>query len=281
MIFDVFIRRPRLAMVISLVITLAGLISILVIPVAQYPDIAPPTVRVTANYSGADARTVEESIAQPLENAINGVSGMRYMKSTSVNDGSYSLSVSFDLATDPDIATVNVQNRAQLAVAKLPQEVRTTGLTIAKVSTDLLQVFMFSSSDDTHTQLFLSNFVTLNILDELKRVPGVGDASVFGARDYSMRIWIDPQKLANYGLSTGDVISAVQSQNVQAAAGRIGAPPFSDDQRLQLTITTKGRLSTVEEFGGIVVRGETDGSFVRLRDVARRARGRQLRYHCP
>jgi len=269
MIFDVFIRRPRLAMVISLVITLAGLISILVIPVAQYPDIAPPTVRVTATYSGADARTVEESIAQPLENAINGVSGMRYMKSTSVNDGSYTLNVSFDLSTNPDIATVNVQNRAQLAVAKLPQEVRTTGLTIAKVSTDLLQVFMFSSEDDTHTQLFLSNFVTLNILDELKRVSGVGDASVFGARDYSMRIWIDPQKLANYGLSTGDVISAVQSQNVQAAAGRIGAPPFNEDQRLQLTITTKGRLTSVEEFSNIVVRSEPDGSFVRLRDVAR------------
>ncbi|MGE0768282.1 MAG: efflux RND transporter permease subunit [Hyphomicrobiaceae bacterium] len=269
MIFDVFVRRPRLAMVISLVITLAGLISIFVIPVAQYPDIAPPTVRVTATYSGADARTVEESIAQPLENAINGVPGMRYMKSSSVNDGSYTLNVSFDLSTNADIATVNVQNRSQLAQAKLPQEVRTTGLTIAKVSTDLLQVFMFHSEDESHTQLFLSNFVTLNILDELKRVPGVGDASIFGARDYSMRIWIDPQKLANFGLSTSDLIAAIQSQNVQAAAGRIGAPPFSDDQRLQLTITTKGRLSSAEEFGNIVVRSESDGSFVRLRDVAR------------
>ncbi|MGE0514761.1 MAG: efflux RND transporter permease subunit, partial [Hyphomicrobiaceae bacterium] len=206
---------------------------------------------------------------QPLEIAINGVSGMRYMKSSSVNDGSYTLNVSFDLATDPDIATVNVQNRTQLAEAKLPQEVRTTGLTIAKVSTDLLQVFMFYSEDESHTQLFLSNFVTLNILDELKRVPGVGDASVFGAQDYSMRIWIDPQKLANFGLSSGDVISAVQSQNVQAAAGRIGAPPFNNDQRLQLTITTKGRLSSAEEFGNIVIRSESNGSFVRLRDVAR------------
>ena len=267
--FDIFIRRPRLAIVISLVITLAGLIAIAVIPVAQYPDIAPPTVRVTASYAGADARTVEESIAQPLENAINGVPGMRYMKSSSVNDGSYTLNVSFDIATNPDIATVNVQNRARLAEAKLPQDVRTTGLTIAKVSTDLLQVFMFHSSDDSHDQLFLSNFVTLNVLDELKRVPGVGDASIFGARDYSMRIWIDPQKLANFGLSTGDVISAIQTQNVQAAAGRIGAAPLSDDQRLQLTITTKGRLSTAEEFGAIVVRSAADGSFVRLRDVAR------------
>ncbi len=269
MIFDIFIRRPRLAMVISLVITLAGLISILVIPVAQYPSIAPPTVRVTATYTGADARTVEESIAQPLENAINGVTGMRYLKSTSANDGSYTLNVTFDLSTDPDIATVNVQNRANLAISKLPQEVRTTGLTIQKVSTDLLQVFMFHSSDDSHDQLFLSNFVTLNVLDELKRVAGVGDASIFGARDYSMRIWIDPQKLANFGMTPNDVIEAVQSQNVQAAAGRIGAAPLSDDQRLQLTITTKGRLSSAEEFGNIIVRSEPDGSFVRLNDVAR------------
>ncbi len=269
MIFDIFIQRPRLAMVVSLVITLAGAIAIMVIPVAQYPDIAPPTVRVTGTYAGADAKTVEESVAQPLENAINGVSGMRYMKSTSVNDGSYTLNVSFDLSVDPDIATVNVQNRASLAEAKLPQEVRTTGLTIAKVSTDLLQVFMFHSEKPEHDQLFLSNFVTLNIIDELKRVPGVGDASIFGARDYSMRIWIDPQKLANYGLAVTEVISAVQSQNVQAAAGRIGAAPLSDDQRMQLTITTKGRLTSAKEFGDIVLRSETDGSFVRLKDVAR------------
>jgi hydrophobe/amphiphile efflux-1 (HAE1) family protein len=269
MIFDVFIRRPRLAMVISIVLTLAGLIAMSVIPVAQYPEIAPPTVRVSATYSGADAKTVEESIAQPLENAINGVTGMRYMKSTSANDGSYSLTVSFLLGTDPDIDTVNVQNRANLATAKLPEEVRRTGLTISKVSTDLLQVFLFYSPKGDKDDLFLSNFVTLNILDELKRVPGVGDASIFGARDYSMRIWIDPERLANFGLSTQDVIAAVQSQNVQAAAGRIGAAPLSTDQRLQLTVTTKGRLSTTEEFGDIIVRAESDGSFVRVRDVAR------------
>ena len=256
-------------MVISLVITLAGLISISVIPVAQYPDIAPPTVRLTANYLGADPRTVEESVAQPLESVINGVPGMRYMKSTSAGDGSYTLNVSFDLSTNPDIATVNVQNRSRLAEAKLPQDVRSTGLTVQKVSTDLLQVFMFHSEDPAHDQLFLSNFVTLNILDELKRVPGVGDASIFGARDYSMRIWIDPQKLANLGISTTDIISAIQAQNVQAAAGRIGAAPLDGDQRLQLTITTKGRLSSAEEFGAIVLRSEADGSFVRLRDVAR------------
>jgi len=269
MIFDIFIRRPRLAMVISIVITLAGLIATQTIPVAQYPEIAPPTVRVSASYPGADANTVEESIAQPLENAINGVTGMRYMKSTSANDGSYSLTVSFLLGTDADIDTVNVQNRANLATAKLPEEVRRTGLTISKVSTDLLQVFLFYSPQGDKDQLFLSNFVTLNILDELKRIPGVGDASIFGARDYAMRIWIDPQKLANFGLSAQDVILAIQSQNLQAAAGRIGAAPLSADQQLQLTVTTKGRLSTTDEFGNIIVRSGGDGSFVRVRDVAR------------
>ena len=269
MIFDTFIRRPRLAMVISIVLTLAGLIAITVIPVAQYPEIAPPTVSVSASYAGADAKTVEESIAQPLENAINGVSGMRYMRSTSANDGSYSLTVSFLLGTDPDIDTVNVQNRANLATAKLPEEVRRTGLTIAKRSTDLLQVFLFYSPDGKQDQLFLSNFVTINVLDEIKRVPGVGDASIFGARDYAMRIWIDPTKLGNFGLSAQDVISAIQSQNVQAAAGRIGAAPLSQDQRLQLTVTTKGRLATAEEFEDIIVRASGDGSFVRVKDVAR------------
>jgi len=269
MIFELFIRRPRLAMVMSLVIALAGLISLLVIQVAQYPDIAPPTVRVTAQYNGADAQIVEQSIAQPLEEAVNGVTGMRYMKSTSANDGSYSLSVTFAIGTDPDIDTVNVQNRVALATSKLPQDVRTNGLTVSKVSTDILQVFMFHSSNPAHDQLFLSNFVTLNILDELKRVPGVGDASIFGARDYSMRIWVDPEKLAGYNLTTGDIISAVRSQNVQAPAGRIGAAPLGPDQRLQLTVTTSGRLSTPKAFGNIILRAMPDGSFVRLKDVAR------------
>ncbi|CFX09243.1 Efflux pump membrane transporter BepG [Candidatus Filomicrobium marinum] len=268
MIFDVFIRRPRLAMVISIVMTLAGVIATLVIPVAQYPDIAPPTVRVSANYGGADAVTVEESIAQPLENAINGVSDMRYMKSTSSNDGSYSLTVAFTLGTNPDINTVNVQNRTGLATSKLPEEVRRTGLTVAKVSTDLLQVFLFHSPDGSKDQLFLSNFVNISILDEIKRVPGVGDASIFGARDYSMRIWIDPERLANFDLSAQDVIQAIQSQNVQAAAGRIGAAPLSSDQRMQLSIVTQGRLVSEDEFANIIVRGGENGAFVRVKDVA-------------
>ena len=255
-------------MVISIVMTLAGAIAAMVIPVAQYPEIAPPTVRVSASYGGADAETVEASIAQPLENAINGVSDMRYMKSTSSNDGSYSLTVAFTLGTNPDINTVNVQNRASLATAKLPEEVRRTGLTVAKVSTDLLQVFLFYSPDGSKDQLFLSNFVNLTVLDEIKRVPGVGDASIFGARDYAMRVWIDPERLANFDLSAQDVIQAIQSQNVQAAAGRIGAAPLSEDQRMQLSIVTQGRLVTEEEFGNIIIRGGENGAFVRVRDVA-------------
>ncbi|MFV0299259.1 MAG: efflux RND transporter permease subunit [Hyphomicrobiaceae bacterium] len=269
MIFDVFIKRPRLAMVISIVITLAGAIALFNIPVSQYPAIAPPTVRVTATYPGANSGTVEESVAQPLENVINGVSGMRYMKSTSASDGSYTLNVTFDLTTDPDIATVNVQNKAALATAKLPQEVRATGLNIQKVSTDLLQVFAFHSTNPERDQLYLSNLVTINVIDELKRIDGVGDVFNFGARDYALRIWMDPEKLANLNLTPADIIAAVQAQNQQAAAGRIGAAPLANNQQMQLTVNTKGRLVTAKEFANIIVRSSPDGSFVRLSDVAK------------
>ena len=219
MISDVFITRPRMAIVIAVVITIAGLISILSIPVAQYPDIAPPTVRVSATYSGADALTLEESVAQPMESVVNGVSGMRYMKSTSSNSGSYQLNVSFRLDIPPDIATVNVQNKSKQAEAKLPEEVRRLGLSIDKVSTSLLQVFAFHSSDPSHDQLFLSNFVTINIIDELKRINGVGDVLNFTAQDYSMRVWIDPSKLANLNLTPQDIIAAVE-QSEQAGRRR-------------------------------------------------------------
>ena len=269
MISDIFITRPRMAIVIAIVITIAGLVSIFSIPVAQYPDIAPPIVRVSATYPGADANTLEESVAQPMESVVNGVSGMRYMKSTSSNSGSYQLNVAFQLDVQPDIATVNVQNRSKQAEAKLPEQVRRLGLSIDKVSTSLLQVFAFHSTDAGHDQLFLSNFVTINIIDELKRINGVGDVLNFVAQDYAMRIWIDPDKLANLNLTPQDIISAVSNQNTQAAAGRIGAAPISNDQKLQLTITTKGRLASAEEFGKVIVRSNTDGSVVRVADVAR------------
>lgn len=270
MIFNVFIDRPRLAMVISIIITLAGLMAAIGIPVAQYPNIAPPTVHVGATYPGADAATISTAIAQPIENAVNGVPGMRYMQSTSTNDGGYSLTITFEQNIDPDTASMNVSNRVNMVLGKLPQEVRNNGLTVGAGSSDLLQIMSFYSDKPEHDQLFLSNFVTLNILDDLKRVPGVGEAAVMGARDYAMRIWIDPQKLVNYGLSTNDVARAVQMQNIQAPAGRIGAAPImSDDQRLELAISSKGLLSTPEEFGNIVLRSNDDGSTTRLKDVAR------------
>ncbi|MCT8265804.1 MULTISPECIES: efflux RND transporter permease subunit [Afifella] len=269
MIFDVFIRRPRLAFVISILITLVGLISIAVIPVAQYPDIAPPTISVSTQYIGASAETVEQAIAQPLESAINGVEDMRYMKSTSSSDGSYELNVTFELGTDPDVAAINVQNRVAQVESQLPAEVRSVGINVARASRDQLQVFLFYSPDDRFDELFIANFVGLNVIDELKRVNGVGNVQVFGERDYAMRIWLDPQKLSNLELTPADIAAAVESQNVQAAAGKIGAAPLVDAQRLELTINTKGRLSDAEEFRNIILRSNPDGSVVRLGDVAR------------
>ncbi|WP_295557857.1 efflux RND transporter permease subunit [uncultured Hyphomicrobium sp.] len=270
MIFNAFIDRPRLAMVISIIIALAGGMAAVGIPVAQYPNIAPPTVHVSTTYPGADAATVATAIAQPIENAVNGVPGMRYMQSTSTNDGGYSLSITFEQGVDPDTASMNVSNRVNMVLGRMPQEVRNAGLTVGTGSSDLLQIMSFYSDNPEHDQLFLSTFVTLNILDDLKRIPGVGEAAIMGARDYAMRIWIDPQKLIDYNLSTNDIVDAVRAQNIQAPAGRIGAAPIvSSDQRLELAISSKGLLSTPEEFGNIVLRSHDNGSTTRLKDVAR------------
>jgi HAE1 family hydrophobic/amphiphilic exporter-1 len=265
----VFIDRPRLAMVIAIVITLAGALSMRAIPVAQFPDIVPPQVSVTAVYPGASADVVEATVAQPIESQINGVDRMLYMKSTSGNDGTYSLTVTFALGTDPDINTVNVQNRAQLATAKLPQEVSRQGLTIKKKSSALLLVIGLSSPEGTYDALFLSNYATINIVDELARVPGVGDAGIYGPLNYSMRVWLNSDRLTSLALSPKDIIQAIQSQNTQAAVGRIGAAPVGIDQQFQLSIRTKGRLTDPKEFENIVVRANPDGSIVRIRDVGR------------
>jgi hydrophobe/amphiphile efflux-1 (HAE1) family protein len=266
---NVFIDRPRLSIVIAIIMVVAGTAALLGIPLAQYPEIVPPQVRVSASYPGASAAVVESTVAQVIESQVNGVDRMIYMRSVSGNDGSYSLTVSFELGTDPDINTVNVSNRVQLALSRLPQEVQRAGVSVKKQSAALLYVIAITSPDASRDALFLSNYATINILDELRRVNGVGDASLFGPQDYAMRVWIATDRLTGLGLTAQDVIGAIQGQNIQAAAGRIGARPISDDQSLQLNIVTQGRLADPEEFGAIVIRTNPDGSTLRVRDVAR------------
>src|SRR4051812_26070579 len=265
----IFIERPRLATVIAIVTTIAGLLSLMVIPIAQYPDIVPPQVSVTTSYPGASAAIVEATVAQPIESQVVGVDKMIYMKSVSGNDGSYSLKVSFELGTDPDINTVNVNNRVQVALSKLPEDVSKQGVTVKKQSSALLGVIGLYSPKQTHDELFISNYVTINLLDQIKSTPGVGDATLFGPQDYAMRAWVRTDRLTGLNLTTQDIINAIQSQNVQAAVGRIGARPTSNDQQVQLNIQTKGRLSSVADFDNIVVRTNPDGSVLRLSDVAR------------
>jgi hydrophobe/amphiphile efflux-1 (HAE1) family protein len=269
MISDVFVERPRLAVVIAIVITLAGLISLTRIPVAQFPDIVPPQVSVQTRFPGASATVVETTVAQPLEAQINGVDKMLYMRSNSANDGSYALSITFALGTDPDIDTVNVNNRVQAALAKLPAEVQRNGVTVRKQSAAILQFMQFYSEGGKQDPLFLSNYVTINVLDAIARVPGVGQAFVFGALDYSMRIWFSTERLTQLGLAPSDIIAALTAQNVQGAVGRVGARPIADDTQFQINLQTKGRLTTPEEFGAIVLRANPDGSVLRVRDVAR------------
>ena len=275
MISKVFVDRPRMAAVVSIVIAVAGLLAIFAIPVAQYPNITPPVVQVTATYPGADAQTIADTVASPIEQQVNGVEDMLYMSSTSSASGAYTLTVTFAVGTDPDIAQVNTQNRVSQALALLPQEVQNLGVTVQAESTNLLLVVNVFSPDESKTPLFLSNFTTINVQNEIARLPGVGSANQFGPLNYSMRVWLEPEKMSALGISPQDAVRAIQAQNIQAALGAIGAAPIADDQVTQYTIVTQGQLVDPEEFADIVVRTGQDGAIVRIRDIARVELGSQ------
>ncbi|MGB7160939.1 MAG: multidrug efflux RND transporter permease subunit [Tepidisphaeraceae bacterium] len=264
-----FIDRPVFAAVLSIVTILVGAIAMFNLPVAQYPEIAPPTVVVNARYPGANAQVVSDSIATPIEQQINGVENMLYMSSQCNNDGSLQLTVTFALGTDLDIAQVQVQNRVALAEPQLPEEVRRQGVTVRKSSPDITLVIQLFSPGEKFDRLYLSNFATLNVRDQIARVAGVGDIRVFGARDYAMRLWVDPQKMTARGITAGDVVAAVREQNVQVAAGVVGAPPLPPGAAdFQFTVNAQGQLQTEEEFGDIVVKRGEGGRVTRVRDVA-------------
>lgn len=271
-----FIQRPKFALVISIILTLAGAISLAILPVAEYPKISPPSVSVSAFYTGASAEVVEQAIADPIETSVNGVEDMIYMSSKSANDGSYNLNVTFDVGTDPDMAQVNVQNRVAQIESKLPQEVRMVGVTVKKRSPDLLMVLNFYSPNGKYDDQFLINYVNLNIKDQLARVSGISEVNVLGGGEYAMRVWLDPEKMANLNLTTTDVYAALAEQNVQVAAGRIGAAPYSNPQEVQFNLVTKGRLETADEFENVVLRASQDGSTVYLKDVARIELGKKF-----
>ncbi|HAY26974.1 MAG TPA: multidrug efflux RND transporter permease subunit [Candidatus Accumulibacter phosphatis] len=264
-----FIERPIFAIVVSVLLVVAGLAAMRALPVAQYPEIAPPVVTVQAIYPGASAEVIESTVAAPLENAINGLPGMIYMSSNSSSNGVVQIQVTFDIGSDIDIAAVNVSNRVKQVESRLPLEVRRQGVTVEPGSSAFLQVLAFYAPDGRHDDLFTSNYVTLNVLDRLKRLPGTTNVQIFGAKDYAMRIWLQPDRLAQLKLTPGDVARAIDEQNAQFAAGKVGQAPIGKGQDLVYTITSKGRLADPAQFAAIIVRANPDGSSVRLGDVAR------------
>ena len=277
MFSHLFIDRPIFATVLSIVIVIVGTVALTQLPIAQYPEVAPPTITVTANYPGANAKVVADTVATPIEQEVNGVENMIYMSSRCTNDGQMLLDVTFKLGTNLDMAQVLVQNRVKIAEAKLPEDVKRQGVTTKKKSPSILLCVNLISEKETDPetkkerfkfdQLALSNYATINIKDELARVTGVGDVTFLGPRDYSMRVWLDPQKLAARNMTAGDVIRAIREQNVQVAAGRLGQPPTPTGQNFQLTLNTLGRLETEDQFRAIVVKTASDGSATYLRDV--------------
>ena len=269
MFSDLFIRRPILATVCSLLIILAGAIVIPILPIARYPELAPPSVTVNAFYIGANAQAVESAVTTPLEQAINGVEGMTYMSSSSTNSGASTITVNFDVGRDPDLAAIDVQNRVNQALGRMPGDVRTTGITVTKNTSGFLGGLGFYARDNRYDEQFLSNYVDLYVKDALKRVPGVGNVVIFGERKFAMRLWLDPAKLASRNISAGEVVNALREQNIQVAAGALGDAPAPADQMYQISVRAMGRLTEVTQFEDIVVKAGKDASLVRVRDIGR------------
>jgi multidrug efflux pump len=264
-----FIYRPNFALVIAIVITLAGLVSFAAIPVSQYPNVTPPQVTISVSYPGASAQTIVNTIAEPIEEQVNGAPGMIYMQSSSASSGTYQLTVTFAIGTDPSIDQVNVQNRVQIAEAQLPAEVQAEGITVrAASSTFVLAVSLYSPSKK-YNQLFISNYAYMHLQQQIARIPGVGNTQIFGQRQYAMRVWLNPVQMTGLGITPAQVISAIEAQNVQVSAGQIGQPPVPGDQEQQLTVLEPGELTSVDEFKNIVIRSAASGGIVRLSDIAR------------
>ena len=269
MFADTFIRRPILASVCSLVIILAGGIAIPTLPIAQFPELAPPQVTVGAFYNGANAETVESAVTFPLEQAINGVEGMQYMTSTSGNDGSCAITVTFDITRNLDVAAVDVQNRISQAEGRLPNEVKQVGISVTKVSSNFVLAAAAYAEKGEYDPLFISNYVDRFVVDEIKRVPGVGNVFVFGIGRYAMRLWVDPDKLAGRDITADEVVAALREQNVQVAAGAVGSEPAPKGQAYQISVRAEGRLNDPEQFEDIILKRSNDGALVRVRDVGR------------
>ncbi|HEY3595576.1 MAG TPA: efflux RND transporter permease subunit, partial [Polyangiaceae bacterium] len=264
-----FVRRPIVAIVLSIVTVLLGVLALRGLPVAKFPDIVPPEVQIAATYTGADALTVEQSVATPLEQQVNGVDNMLYMRSINANDGTIDLRVTFAVGTDVDNDTALVNNRVAQANAQLPNDVRASGITVRKATTTPTLLVALLSPKNTRDATFLGNYATINVKDALLRVPGVGLVNGFGAADYAMRVWVNPDKLARLGLTVADLSNAIQKQSAVNPAGQVGAEPAPAGQEFTYTVRAQGRLATPEEFASVVVRENVDGSVVRLADVAK------------
>src|SRR6476646_5930909 len=272
-----FILRPVLSNVLAIVLVLIGAVAVFTLPISQYPNIVPPTVQVTTRYPGASAQTVIDAVALPIELQVNGVENMIYMQSTSASDGTYTLTVTFEIGTDLDFAQVLVQNRVTAALAALPQAVQAQGVTVQKKSTAILQIVTLTSPDNRYDSLYMSNFASINLVSQIARLPGVGNVNVFGVGEYAMRIWLDPQKLHAFGLVPEDVVLAIKQQSQDVTAGQVGIPPVPKGQDFQYTVDIQGRLADPAQFAEIVVKTEPGqgGRLTRLKDVARIELGAQ------